>query len=549
MDENMFSEKEKPVTTSAANSIPEVEEGQMLEYAGERQSGNAGQLKRTFKARHIQMIGLGGSIGSGIFIGTGKALRYGSYPGMFLGWGLICTQAWINMQVMSEACIIFPTSGAFVDHAARFVDPSLAFALGACEWFAWHTTLAAEGSVFRLILTYWTTELPVAACMTIYLFVVFSIHFLPNRWFAEFEYITASVKVIMMIIVIFTCIAMLAGAGPTGTTHHAENYTSLPAFPNGFKGIAQCFLLASFSCGGQELLGITNGEAKLPRWNLPRAINSLAVRLFLFFGSAVIFIPLLVPYTDSRLLGPSNLAASPFVIAMENAGIKGLPDFLNVVVLIGLCALGAESLYITSRLGTAMARMQLFPRFMGVVDSKGRPYMALISSSLLAIILTYINCSNTGGIIFTWFSSVGSTVYFIAYLVIAVTNWRMRKAFQVQNGNPLKLKHAYENKVYPLGSIFLFVSGVFVIGSTFYISLFPIDASSSASGFFQTFLCVPLFIVLYVGHKLIYKTKIVDPATADLQSGRRPLSDEDIAFLDNYYSKPMYKRFLSYVTL
>ncbi|EHY57564.1 hypothetical protein HRR83_003040 [Exophiala dermatitidis] len=548
---------EKKITTSGvdptthSDDAASVEAGIFVatEYAGEQPSGSANQLHRTFTSRHIQMIGLAGSIGSGLFIGTGKALRYGNYPGMFLGWTLICTQQWMQMQVMSEACVIFPTSGAFIDHAARFLDPALAFALGACEWFAWHTTLAAEGAVFRLILTYWTTEIPTAACMTFYLAVVFAIHCLPNRWFAEVEFGTAVLKMFMMFIIIITCIVMLAGGGPTGTTHHAENYTDLPAFPNGFKGIAQCFLLASFSCGGNELLGITNGEAKMPRWNMPRAINNLAARLFFFFGVSVVFISLLVPYTDERLLGPSNIAASPFVIAMSDAGIKGLPDLLNVVIIIGLCAIGAESLYITSRLGTAMARMGLFPKSFGHVDKKGRPYVSLAFSAGLAIILTYINCSNTGGVIFTWFSSVGSTVYFIAYLVVAATNWRMRAAFKAQNDNPLMLKYAYKNKAYPLGSVFLFISGIFVLASTFYISLYPINQPMGADTFFQTFLCIPLFLTLWIGYKVICKTKWVDPAKADLQSGRRPLTAEDIAFLDAYYSQPMYKRIFSYVGL
>ncbi|KAF7561396.1 hypothetical protein G7046_g2753 [Stylonectria norvegica] len=536
---------------ASTDDVESIHVGNMVtgDYAGEKPQDASHQLHRTFSARHIQMIGLAGSIGSGLFIGTGKALRYGNYPGMYLGWGLICTQAWLNMQVMSEACVIFPTSGAFIDHAARFVDPALAFALGACEWFAWHTTLAAEGAVFRLILTYWTDEVPTAACMTLYLVIVFSIHFLPNRYFAEFEYFTAVLKVMIMFIIIITCIVMVAGGGPTGSTHHAQNYTELPAFPNGFKGVAQCFLLASFSCGGQELLGITNGEAKMPRWNLPRAVNNLTFRLFFFFGLSVIFISVLVPYTDQRLLGPSNIAASPFVIAMDSAGIKGLPDLLNAVIIVGLCAIGAESLYITSRLSTAMARMGLFPKSFGHVDKMGRPYVSLIVSAALAIALTYINCSNTGGVIFTWFSSVGSTVYFIAYLVIAVTNWRMRAAFKAQDDNPLSLQYAYKNKFWPWGSVFLFVSGIFVISSTFYLSLFPIDAPTTPSNFFQTFLCIPLFLVLWAGYKIIFKTKLVNPATADLQSGRRPLNAEDIAFLDAYYSQPMYKRIFSYITL
>lgn len=292
-----------------------------------------------------------------------------------------------------------------------------------------------------------------------------------------------------------------------------------------------------------------NGESKLPRWNLPRAVNNLGARLFLFFGSTVIFISLLVPYTDPRLLGVSNAASSPFVIALENAGIKGLPDLVNVVIIIGLCALGAEALFVTSRISTAMARMGMFPQIFGRVDKKGRPYVSLMFSGLLCTALTYINCSNTGGIIFTWFSSVGSTVYFLAYLVIAVTNWRMHAAFKAQGDNPLSLQYAYKNRFWPLGSIFLFTSGIFVIGTTFYISLFPIDEDLSVENFFQTFLCVPLFIVLWIGYKVFFRTKIIDPAKADLTSGRRPLSTEDVAFFEFYYSQPIWKRALSYISV
>ena len=95
--------------------------------------------------------------------------------------------------------------------------------------------MAAEGAVFNVILSYWTTSIPTAAAMTIYLVVVFGIHVLPNKWFAEFEFGTAAVKVLMMFIIIFTCVAILAGAGPTGSTPKLENYRDLPAFPHGYK--------------------------------------------------------------------------------------------------------------------------------------------------------------------------------------------------------------------------------------------------------------------------------------------------------------------------
>jgi amino acid transporter len=112
----------------------------------------------------------------------------------------------------------------------------------------------------------------------------------------------------------------------------------------------------------------------------------------------------------------------------------------------------------------------------------------------------------------------------------------------------LTLRYAYKNKLFPLGSVFLFVSSVFVLASTFYVSLFPIHAPTSAATFFQTYLGVPVFIVAYLGYKIFFRTKFVDPAKADIHTGRRPLTEEDIVFLDKYYALPWYKRTLTYVT-
>lgn len=288
----------------------------------------------------------------------------------------------------------------------------------------------------------------------------------------------------------------------------------------------------------------------MPRWNLPRAVTNLIIRIFIFYMSSITFITLLVPYNDPRLFGAfsGEISASPFVIAMQDAGIKGLPSMMNAITMLGLCAIGSEGVYLASRMSTAMARMGLFPQILGRVDKQGRPYISICASAFLAIIFTYINIANTGAVIFTWFSAISSTMSFITYIVICITNWRMRKAFKLQNDNPLALQYAYKNKFYPLSSIFLFITSIFVICSTFYVSLFPIDKPTTAANFFETFICVPLFVVLYFGYKIIFKTKLVDLNTADIKSGRRPLSAEDIAFLDTYYAKPWYKQALTYIT-
>jgi amino acid transporter len=275
---------------------------------------------------------------------------------------------------------------------------------------------------------------------------------------------------------------------------------------------------------------------------------NLFIRIIAFYELGVIFITVLVPYNDSRLLGTSTVASSPFVIAMVDAGVKGLPDMMNAIILLGLAAIGAESMYISSRALVAMAQMNMAPKIFARVDKKGRPRWSLIVTAIFATIFTYINCSSTGGVIFTWFSSVSATVYFMSWMCISISNIQMHKAIKLQGDNVWTQPHAWKLRGFPLTAIFLFVTSFLVLFGTGYVSLFPIGgAPPSAETFFETFLGVPIWIVCYLGYKLYFKTKIVDPATADLKTGRMPLTEEDIAFFDRYYAQPLSKRVLSYV--
>ncbi|CAK7212608.1 hypothetical protein SEUCBS140593_001560 [Sporothrix eucalyptigena] len=507
-----------------------------------------GKLRRTFRTRHVQMIALGANIGSGVYVSSGEALRNGSAPGMLIGYGLICTMAMVMMNILSEAQSLFPTSGSFIDHASRFVDPALGFALGFCEWFGALTVVAAEGAVVPIVISYWTSSVPPAAWYTIYLVIVLGQHLLPNRVFAEFEFGTGVLKVVFTFIVLFTMLVVCAGFGGDAIDR-GYNYTSLAAFPNGFKGVASVFLLASWATGGQEIIGVSVGESVFPRWELPRAAKNLFIRIVLIYMSACVYITVLVPYTEPRLLDDSNeLASSPFVIVMDKVGIKVLPDILNAVLLIGLAGIGSESIYTASRIQTSMARMGMFPKIFGKVDRYGRPIYSTATCALISIVLTYINLSTGGATAFTWFSSVSATTTFFAWMTIPLTNWYMHRAIKAQGDPALQLKHAFKLRWWPAAPIFLFVTTLFTFASTFYVSASPIDEAPSATIFFQNMLCFPLFVVAYFGYKLYFKTKIQDPATADLQSGRRFLTETELEMLDKYYGKPWYMRMLSYVT-
>ncbi|KAF7547459.1 hypothetical protein G7046_g8997 [Stylonectria norvegica] len=529
---------------------PPAEQGD--EYANSSGNGNGqvpqGKLRRSFKTRHVQMIALGANIGSGIYVSSGKALRYGSAPGMLIGYGLICTMAMFMMNLLSEAQCLFPTSGSFIDHASRFVDPALGFAIGFCEWFGALTVVAAEGAVFPIVCSYWTKAVPDAAWYTIYLVIVLGQHTLPNRVFAEFEFFTGALKVTVTSMVLFVMLIICCGFGGDAVDR-GYNYEALSAFPNGFKGIAIVFILAAWATGGQEIIGISSGESAFPRWELPRACKNLFIRIMLIYISACIYITILVPYTDPGLLAEGNqLIRSPFIIAFIKVGINILPDIVNVMLLIGLTGIGSESMFTASRIQTAMGRMGMFPGIFGKVDKLGRPIYSNICCAVISIIMTYINTSTGGATAFTWFSSVSATTTFFAWMTIPITNFCMHRALKAQGDPALQLKHAFRVRWYPFAPIFLFLTTLFTLTCTIYTSASPIDGPPSAEAFFETMLCMPLFFTAYATYKIWFKTKIQDPKTADLQSGRRYLTSDEVEKLDTYHAMPWWKRFITYLT-
>ena len=177
--------------------------------------------------------------------------------------------------------------------------------------------------------------------------------------------------------------------------------------------------------------------------------------------------------------------------------------------------------------------------------------------------MTYMCVSTTGAIAFNWFSSVSATTTFFAWMaslprmllssdanrpqVIPITNWCMHRALRAQGDRAFSEPYAVKNKFWPCESIFLFTATLFTFACTFYVSLIPATGSPSAEAFFETMLCFPVFVTAFIGYKLWFRTKIQDPKTADLISGRRPITDEEYKFLDAYYAQPLWMRFVSYV--
>ncbi|CAI7624658.1 unnamed protein product [Penicillium glandicola] len=506
---------------------------------------------RTFTPRQIHVISLGGQIGAGLFIATGSNLRDGGPGSLFLGFAVVCSCVWAVLQTVSEMTISFPTSGNFIDYADRFVDPAMSFAAGFSMWIGWTAIIASEATFFSVIINYWAKEsVHEAVWLTLFLVLMFVIFSLPNVVFGWFEYFTSILKIMVLLIFMIVGIALIFGAGPEGTMHHGETWQDGQAFLNGFKGFGNSILMAILAIGDNTFTGFLAGESKSPRFSVAHAVFLIPIRVSFFYLVSVVLIGILISPYNVNLLGSSGVAASPFVIAIEQAGIKGLPDFLNVVIIFAVAAIAAESFFIASRILQSMAHQGLISGVVAKVDSRGRPRVSLAITSFLCIILTYINLSGEGTTVFNWLAQIASTGFFMVWFVIAITSFRFRAALKAQNDPLFAQLYAWECSIWPFPPIWLLTCCCFYIGCSLYLALYPIGSDTpTLYYFFQYMFGIILIVLSAIAYKVIFRTKLRDPRTVDLQTGRRSLGMDEIQELDEYRKMPRWRRFVSFVQL
>ncbi|KAJ5616271.1 hypothetical protein N7537_001385 [Penicillium hordei] len=510
---------------------------------------NAG-FHRTFTPRQIHVISLGGQIGAGLFISSGANLRDGGPGSLFLGFAVVCSCVWAVLQTVSEMTISFPTSGNFIDYADRFVDPAVAFAAGFSMWIGWTAIIASEATFFSVIVNYWAKgSVSEVVWLTIFLIIMFIMFSLPNTVFGWFEYFTSILKIFVLILFIIVGIALIFGAGSHGSLHHGHAWQD-EAFLNGFKGFGNSVLLAILAIGDNTFTGFLAGESKSPRFSVAHAVFLIPIRVSIFYLGSMVLIGILVSPHNTNLLGSSGIAASPFIIAIEQAGIKGLPDLLNVIILFAVAAIAAESFFIASRILQSMAHQGLISPYLAKVDSRGRPRVSLAITGALCITLTYINLSGEGITVFNWLSQIASTGYFMVWFVISITSFRFRAALKAQNDPLFAQTYAWKCSIWPFPPMWLLTCCCFYIACSLYLALYPIGSNTpTAYYFFQYMFGLVLIVFSTIAYKLIYRTKLRDPRTVDLQTGRRTLGTEEILELDKYEQMPSWRKFVTFVQL
>ncbi|MFE4241061.1 amino acid permease [Peribacillus butanolivorans] len=475
-------------------------------------TSNPTELKRSLKARHLMMISLGGTIGTGLFLASGGAIHTAGPGGALAAYAAIGFMVYYLMTSLAEMAAFMPVAGSFRVYASKFVDPSFGFAIGWNYWYNWAITIAAELAAVVLIMKFWFPDSSSIIWSAVALIIMFLFNYMSVKGFGEAEFWFALIKIVTVIIFLITGFLMIFGILGGNDPIGFSNFTMGEGpFNGGFFTILGVFMAAGFSFQGTELLGVTAGESENPEKNIPKAIKSVFWRILLFYILAIFVIGMIIPFTDARLLS-EDVAVSPFTLVFERAGLAFAASVMNAVILSSVLSAGNSGMYASTRMLWDLARDGKAPKFLGKLDKRGVPVNALIATSLVGC-LAFLASFFGDGVVYIWLLNASGMAGFVTWVGIAIAHYRFRKAYVAQGLDLNALP--YLAKGFPTGPIFALVLCIFIIIGQGYqaFSSSGIDWNSM----FVSYIGLIFFFVLWFGYKIKYKTKIVPLEECDFK--------------------------------
>lgn len=463
------------------------------------------KLKRSLKSRHMNMIALGGSIGTGLFVAGGEVVSTAGPGGALVAYGFIGIMVYFLMTSLGEMATYLPVPGSFGTYASRYVDPAFGFALGWNYWFNWAITLAAELVAGALIMKYWFPDIPAIVWSALFLAALFLMNYLSTRSFGESEYFFSSMKVITVFVFLFVGTMLILGIG--GTSPGFENWTRGEApFVGGFASIMAIFMVAGFSFQGTELIGVAAGESEEPEKNIPKAIHSIFWRIILFYIGAFVVIGFLIPYDDPNLLNSSveNVAISPFTLVLDRFGFAFAASFINAIILTAVLSAGNSGLYASTRMLYAMAKEGDAPKVFTKLNSRGVPVPALLATAAFGV-FAFLTSLIGEGTAYNWLINISGMSGFIEWLGIAIAHYRFRRAFHAQGKSLDEIP--FKALFYPFGPIFATVLCLIIIAGQNYTAF--TGETIDWYGASVAYIGIPVFLLVYAAYKSKYKTHVI----------------------------------------
>lgn len=463
-----------------------------------------GSVKRELKSRHLSMIALGGSIGTGLFIASGSAITTAGPGGALIGYIIIGIMVYFLMTSLAEMATYLPLTGSFAAYAGKYLSPAMGFAFGWNYWLNGALTVPVEVTTVGLIMNFWLPHVPAWVFSAITFVLIFLINYLTVKTYGETEFWLALVKVvtvvIFLIVGVLVILGIMGGQGPIGL----KNFTYKQApFVHGVPGIISVLLVAGFSFQGTEMIGIAAGETENPEKSVPAAIKSTFWRIILFYICTIFIIACILPYTNKNLLSAnvSDIVTSPFTLVFKRAGLAAAASIMNAVILVAVLSSANSWMYASTRMLFSQAREGYAWRFLGYVNKRGVPIYGLLVTTLVGVLVWLTQF--IGPQAYNYLIGASGLCGVIAWVGIAAAHYRFRRAFYAQGHDLSELK--YHASFYPFGPIFAFLLCMLIIVCQNLDAFLQLDWKN----ILVTYMSVPIFLIYYLYYKFKYGSKMI----------------------------------------
>ncbi|CAG8952585.1 hypothetical protein HYFRA_00009691 [Hymenoscyphus fraxineus] len=492
-----------------------------------------GQTKRGLSGRHVQLMALGGSIGTGLFVGIGGVLSTSGPLSLVLGYLFYCiTFIWPCNLVVGEMATYLPIRGSIFEFAKRYVDEAFGFALGWTYFYTAAMLLCAELSAVATVISFWDSETNPAAWVALSLAVMIVLNIIAVKWYGESEFVMASTKILLIVGLIALTFVTMVGGNPKHDAYgfrywkngnHIHAYWTDGALGN-FLGWWRVVLYAAFSVAGPDLLALAAGEIQNPRRQIPRVAKRAFYRIAGFYVVGVFAVGILCSSRDQRLIsaladGHSGAAASPWVIGIQNLGIEGLPSFINFLILLSAWSCGNAYLYAASRTLYSLALDGQAPQIFRKCTKSGVPLYTVAVPSLLGC-LAFMVASSSSVEVFGWFVSLSTIGFVLTYTGYIVTFIGWYRALNAQGISRDTLP--WKAPFMPYFAYWAIGTGCVTIFFSGWNTFKPFDVQ----GFITSYFGVGFSAFMYTLWKILKRTKAVNPAEADLVTGKAEVDEE-----------------------
>ncbi|EOS8095226.1 amino acid permease [Enterococcus hirae] len=408
------------------------------------------ELQRGLKNRHVQLISIGGAIGTGLFLGAGKTIQLAGHSILlaYLITGCVC---FFIMRALGELLLSNTNNHSFLDFVAEYLGKKVAFVTGWTYWFCWVAIAMADLTAIGMYVRYWVPGVPQWLPELIALILLLGLNMVAVSLFGELEFWFALIKVVSIIAFIIVGIYMIlthykTSAGPASITNL---WSHGGFFPTGTKGFILSFQMVTFAFTGIELVGLVAGETKNPEKVLPEAINNIPIRIILFYLGSLFVIMSIYPWNS---LDANN---SPFVEVFSEIGITVAASLINLVVLSAAASACNSAIYSTGRMLRSLSQEGSAPKKFRQLTSHRVPGNALVFSTIvifISVILNYVMPSE----VFTLVSSIATTCFLFIWGILVYTHLKYRKSMLG------KKEHTFKMPFYPYSNFLVFAYMIFI---------------------------------------------------------------------------------------